>query len=134
MDRKGQILLSSLRLSSLIALSDLGQKTQTSQFAKMNSFFAILACLVLIFSTNVAAVPHGDDHHGGYNRPRCLTDDQADDILTRWIWLFVKIDPAVAKRTIADNFVLMDDDTDFLEGKPISGRRKLPIGHDFALD
>jgi hypothetical protein len=50
----------------------------------------------------------------------CLTDDEANGIVSRWTSLVIKIDVKVVNETVNDNFQFFSDSQDFLEGLPVS--------------
>ena len=68
--------------------------------------------LLSLFSITLA---HYDKH--------CLTDDQTNDIISRWTSIAIKIDLQVVNETVTDNFQFFSDSQDFLEDLPVSSTK-----------
>ncbi|MCJ1255509.1 hypothetical protein MMC24_003325 [Lignoscripta atroalba] len=74
--------------------------------------FFLLLLLTITHATTTA-----DGRHDREDRHGCLTDQQAQKILYRWISFFEKIDPAIADKTLTDNFQEYTASINFLFGK-----------------
>lgn len=80
---------------------------------KFNSYFLLLLSL---FNVTLA--------HYGKN---CLTDEQTNDIISRWTSIAIKINLQVVDETVTDNFQFFSDSQDFLEGLPVSPTKRRSI-------
>ncbi len=79
----------------------------------------LLLSLLLPIVTLANSAP---DHNWNVKHPGCLDDAQANELLQIWMSFFVKIDPAVAERTLASDFQFFSDSANFLglyDGKAV---------------
>ncbi len=79
----------------------------------MNHLLFFLSFLLLPFTILANPTPN-NDCDGDCNGHGCLNDEQANKLLQTWISFFVKIDPAVAERTLAPDFQYYSDSDNFL--------------------
>jgi len=75
-------------------------------------FLSILLALL----TTVIASPHPNDHDNDHEdnhseRHGCLNDHDANTLLHRWISFFEKLDPALAAKSVTDDFHLFSEST-----------------------
>ncbi|KAJ9654808.1 hypothetical protein H2201_008933 [Coniosporium apollinis] len=76
-----------------------------------------LLLYVILFATAILAHP-GDEYDDKGKGKHCLTDREAYDVLQRWISFFQRgFDPAVAERTLTEDFIAQSGGLNFLTAK-----------------
>ncbi|KZF19201.1 hypothetical protein L228DRAFT_241873 [Xylona heveae TC161] len=91
-----------------------------------NIFAPFIIGLSIIGS--VLAIPSPDPNPwGNRHYDRCLDEREANDILNRWISLFVNMDSTVASQTVTENFQLFSDSIDYLAGRQPGSITGIPV-------
>jgi hypothetical protein len=84
-----------------------------------NNIMGKLVSAISLFLLFLLATVHASPAPGGHHDDGrgCLSDQEANSLLYKWISLFVKIDPKVADKILTDNFQQISASLNFLEGK-----------------
>lgn len=78
-----------------------------------------LLLYAILFATSILAYP-GDQYDDKGKEKYCLTDREAYDIVQRWVSFFQRgFDPAVAERTLAEDFIAQSGGLNFLFGRDV---------------